>query len=236
MSDPKDSIGICIAAVRFAEEQRLSIKMRLAGFEFETRPLKELPRFARRRGKRCVFVLAAHGSEELENVTRYVRRFGRTAGVVVCSSEEMTPVPLLHAGADSWVPLDAPSAVLRSHIDAVARRALGAWHDLAALVELNEVEGCLVLCGERIRLRPSELPLVAALVEREGSWLTELELLRRLHPKANESLTSLVRFHIGNIRKSCGRYAICFEASRGHGYRFSLRTLQTLSELERHDA
>jgi DNA-binding response OmpR family regulator len=88
------------------------------------------------------------------------------------------------------------------------------------MISVDATSETATVAGSPCPLRSADFRLLKYLVEREGRWFSELELLREVFENRSSLETSVVRVHVFTLRRSLGAGGRCIQSKRGHGYRF----------------
>ncbi|MGA0849100.1 MAG: response regulator transcription factor [Chthoniobacterales bacterium] len=164
-----------------------------------------------------------------EDVCRELKSAESTASVpVIMLTAKAQPeerVAGLELGADDYVakPFSPRELVLR--IQAVLRRLRSSGpSDKLTLgpFELDRMNFQVLLDGEKLDLTAIEFKLVAALMDKRGSIVPRVDLLRDVWGYRGTIDSRTVDTHMRRLRVKLGAYADFIETVRGEGYRFNM--------------
>jgi DNA-binding response OmpR family regulator len=145
--------------------------------------------------------------------------------VVSAQASEIDRILAFEAGADDFLPKPFFPAELAARASAVMRGFEGHRETAVDLDEpplrLDLERGRAEVRGERIELTPTELSILALLVQREGRVVRRRELIEELWGADACPSDRVVDAHIKSIRRKLGRARECLETVRGVGYRLS---------------
>lgn len=171
-----------------------------------------------------------------DEVLKAVRREPATRGVPVlmltAKRERGERIEGLEMGADDYLtkPFSTRELVLR--VDAILRRsagrgsAAGPGGPVLSAGDLRVNLGAMrvTVRGSEVRITPTELRLLRALLERRGRTLSRRQLLERAwgpeHGMKDRVRTRTVDMHVRRLRAKLGSAGDQIETVRGFGYRF----------------
>ena len=167
---------------------------------------------------------------DTDGVTLLARlRKARNVPIVVLSGRRPLAdrVRALDAGADDYVMKPFHTAELLARIRAVMRRSR-AKPEGSRLVTIGDVEidptkRVVRRGGEMVRLTPTELRLLLALVGNPGMLLTHAELLKRVWGETYGTESHYLRVYIAQLRRKLGDSATrprMIRTEPGLGYRW----------------
>lgn len=141
-------------------------------------------------------------------------RVHSTVPIVIITGDgtDKTEVEGLRLGADSFLAKPFSPSVLSAHVDAVLRRSVMEPYQSAfrkysdALLILDLAARQLLVRGLRVKVIPSTLRILGALVQRAGNTVSVLEMARASGADSNDDRDAarLVRWHIMNLRRALG--------------------------------
>lgn len=167
---------------------------------------------------------------------RGLREDPRTArlGVILVSrwASEIDRILALESGADDFLARPFSARELRSRVEAVLRRRLGATSGPAGgppgPEEREPGSGALHgrvrevrVGGRRIDLTPRELAILSALAAAGGRVLSRRDLLGPIREDEPAPSDRCVDSHVRSLRSKLGAAAACVETVRGVGYRLA---------------
>lgn len=155
-------------------------------------------------------------------IVRRARRRWPTAGICCVGCADV--VPLLEAGADDAVRLDAPQAVVVAQISAAARRAriASAQMRVAYGDVVYDREARRVWCaGREISLTPRELRLFDILFRRAGVPVS-VDTLHGYVWNDESPVSNALAVYVSYLRRKLGDSRLAaVETMRGVGYRLT---------------
>jgi two-component system KDP operon response regulator KdpE len=149
--------------------------------------------------------------------------------IVTVRAEESDRIRGLTLGADDYVSKPFSPAELAARIKAVLRRTTGSEAIQSGLVTVDErlqidfAEREAIVCGHRVRLRPTEHRLLYHLIQNAGRTLSFETILARVWGPEYSEETHYVHLYVTYLRQkiepdpSNPRYIL---SKRGVGYRF----------------
>ncbi len=142
--------------------------------------------------------------------------------ILTARGEETDKVRGLRLGADDYVTKPFGLLELLARVDALLRRTTRRAIERFGDVEVNPALRTVTLRGRPVDLSPKEFDLLVALLNRDGSVLSRLALLREVWGYSDEVVSRTVDTHIAELRRkleddpSAPRHIL---TSRKAGYR-----------------
>jgi DNA-binding response OmpR family regulator len=129
---------------------------------------------------------------------------------------------VLDAGADDCLVGAFSPTELRARICALLRRSSGLWVLPAEAMRLNR--DCLTVHLDRrdIALTRTQFAILEYLVRYRELWCAPERIIRDVLGTSHQKGTSLVRFHVHNLRNALGESGVRIRWERGKGYMFTL--------------
>jgi two-component system, OmpR family, phosphate regulon response regulator PhoB len=141
--------------------------------------------------------------------------------------EEEDRVEGLRLGADDYLPKPFSPRELVLRVGAVLRRVRQSPPDTRGgqilrlgPFEVNREAARARMDGEEMDLTPTELRLLATLIERRGRVQSRRQLLEAVWDVTANIATRTVDMHVQRLRSKLGDHADWLETVRGFGYRF----------------
>jgi DNA-binding response OmpR family regulator len=142
--------------------------------------------------------------------------------ILTARGEEADKVRGLRLGADDYVTKPFGLLELLARVDALLRRTARRAVERFGEVEVNPALRTVTLRGQPVDLTPKEFDLLVALLNRDGSVLSRLALLREVWGYSDDVVSRTVDTHIAELRRkleddpSAPRHIL---TSRKAGYR-----------------
>jgi two-component system KDP operon response regulator KdpE len=185
----------------------LQLNLEAKGYEASTAESADqaLQAIANRKPDVIVMDLLMPGMDGVE-LTRRVREQSRIPIIVLSAiGDERKKVEALEVGADDYVTKPFSMGELLARIKSVLRRAAGAhssqpvcaYGDLSVNFDRREVR----LCGELVKLTPTEYDLLKYMIENAGKVLTHRMLLTAVWGPAYAAQSQYLRVFVGQLRK-----------------------------------
>jgi len=134
-----------------------------------------------------------------------MRERGHDMPVLILSArqEERDKVRGFRVGADDYVTKPFGLHELLARIDALLRRARPPAAEVVRFgdIEVRPRQHVVTRAGQPVTLRPKELELLLALVERRGETLSRVELLRQVWRYSEDVMSRTIDTHMAELRR-----------------------------------
>jgi len=184
---------------------------------WSTRPDSSSAQHDRAAEPRRITVCCCDGDAEPH---RLLARQLTDAGAVVLAGHER-PCELcgeaLARGSCLWIPESLLELQLVPALGYVSASSTTSELAGARVDATNEVA---TVAGRHYPLRSADFRLLSYLVEHEGRWFSEIDLLREVFHSRSSLESNVVRVHVFTLRRSLGPAGRCIQSKRGSGYRF----------------
>lgn len=148
--------------------------------------------------------------------------------MLTAKGEEIDRILGLELGADDYVvkPFSPRELILR--IKAVLRKgpAMEAGLVKAGPIVIDTERFTVSIDGQKKDFTAAEFKLLLTLVKSKGRPLSREALLTRIGQTETPSGSRTIDTHIRRIRMKLGKYEDWIETARGHGYRFTLNSVE----------
>ena len=170
----------------------------------------------------CVCDSSAEAPLALRWITR-ARAGGQTLPILAVGAGwgERTGVRMLEAGADDCCADMSSIAEVRARAKALIRRASGMWlFGEQQILYLNQERLAVGVDGQEVRLTRSQFAIFEYLARHRGRWRTAEAICSEALMTSHQKGSSLVRFHVHNLRRALGSAGNLIRWERGLGYTF----------------
>lgn len=171
-------------------------------------------------------VQSTHDSPTLEKIHR-IRGRGQHFPILVIGSlwRHECAVRALDAGADDCLIGDDWRLEIRARVCALVRRSSGLWIPAGdARLHLNRECLAVHIQGREVPLTPTQYAILEYLVRHRDRWRSPELIIREVLGTCHQKGSSLVRFHVHNLRSALGDFGYCIHWQRGKGYMFNLES------------
>jgi DNA-binding response OmpR family regulator len=182
-----------------------------------------------------LLVIFAEGRSAIVTVDLLARarRLGFVAPVLVVGAQFGTQdvIATLDHGADDCL-REVPEGVeLRARAESLLRRSFsrpleaggGAANVAGCCLSLDRQRRSVTVDGGAVVLTPSQFSLLQYLIDRDEQWCKPEAIMHDVLGSRHYKGTSLVRFHIYQLRRALGSAGSHIRWERGNGYMFSAR-------------